>query len=92
MPGVPDLHDDYIYEIDTGLQISLNYLMKFNAEVTPNSSRDYLEGDATCLSQGGSRSFSEVEFEKCDRPCARRVALLSERQVSVLFSDDLAEI
>ena len=42
--------------------------------------------------QGGSRSFLEVEFEKCDLPCARRVARFSERQVSVLFSDDLAEI
>ena len=28
----------------TGLQISLNYLMKFNAELTSNSSRDYLGG------------------------------------------------
>ena len=27
-----------------GLQISLNYLMKFNAELTSNSSRDYLGG------------------------------------------------
>ena len=45
---------------------------------------------ATCLVQGGSRSFSEVEFEKCDLPW--RVALFSDRQVSILFSDDLAEI
>ena len=80
----------------TGLQISLNYIMKFNAELTPNSSRDYLGGvggllGATCLApglmhvflafaafglvQGGSRSFLEVKFEKCDLPCARRVAL-----------------
>ena len=31
-------------------------------------------------------------MEKCDLPCARRVALFSERQVSILFLDDLAEI
>ena len=42
--------------------------------------------------QGGSRSFLEVEFEKCDLPFERRVALFSEWQVSTLFSDDLAEI
>ena len=87
--------------------------MKFNAELTPNSSRDYLGGGggllgATCLApglthiflalaafwlvQGGSRSFLEVEFEKCDLPFERRVALFSEWQVSTLFSDDLAEI
>ena len=52
----------------------------------------FLAFAAFWLVQGGSRSFLEVEFEKCDLPCARRVALFSEWQVSILFSDDLAEI
>ena len=96
-----------------GLQISLNYITKFNAKLTPNSSRDCLGGDggllgATCLSprlissllvfsdnwplQGGSRSIWGVEFEKCDPPFERRVALFSEWQVSILSSDVRAEI
>ena len=33
------------------------------------------------LVQGGSRSFLEVEFEKCDMPFARRVALLFGGQI-----------
>ena len=94
-----------------GLQISLNYLMKFNAELTPNSSRDYLGGvggllGVTCLAPGlipipcfccffactgGSRSFLDVEFEKCDLPFERRVAIVSEWRVSTLFSADLAK-
>ena len=32
-----------------GLQISLNYIMNFNAKLTPNSSRDYLGGDGGLL-------------------------------------------
>ena len=52
----------------------------------------FLAFAAFWLVQGGSRSFLEVEFEKCDLPFERRVALFSEWQVSTLFSDDLAEI
>jgi hypothetical protein len=47
--------------------------MKFNGEIIPNSSRDYLEGDGgiggcglACIL---SRSFLEVKFGKCDLPC-----------------------
>ena len=44
------------------------------------------------LVKPGSRSFSRGEFEKCDPPSARRVALFSEGQVFLLFSDGLEEI
>ena len=81
----PALHQDlYIYSL---LLLLLGLVKAGRAPFWRSNLKS-----ATCLSQGGSRSFLEVEFEKCDLPFARRVALFSERQVSVLFSDDLAEI
>ena len=68
--------------------------MKFNAELTPNSSRDYLEGDG---GMGGcdllcTMTYAHIPGFCCFLACARRVALFSKWQVSILFSDDLAEI
>ena len=60
--------------------------------LAPGLIQIFLAFAASWPGQGGSRSFLEVEFEKCDLPFARRVAHFSEWQVSVLFSGDLAEI
>ena len=67
-----------------GLQISLNYLMKFNAELAPNSSRDYLEGDG---GMGGcdlpcTMTYVHIPGFCCFLACARRVALLFGGRIS----------
>ena len=69
---------------NSGLQISLNYLMKFNAELAPNSSRDYLEGDG---GMGGcdlpcTMTYVHIPGFCCFLACARRVALLFGGRIS----------
>ena len=46
--------------VDTGLQISLNYIVKFNVKPTPNSSRDYLGGDGGLL--GATRLSPRLRY------------------------------